>query len=40
MHGPSMALMYQSEEKMGWRGEGGGEGRHVVQAEQDHTRGI
>ena len=34
-----MALTYQSKER--WAGEGrGGEGRHVVQAEQDHIRGI
>ena len=33
-----MALMYQSKERVG--SIGGGEGRHVVQAEHDHTRGI
>ena len=27
-------------EKSGLERRGGGEGRHVVQAEQDHTRGI
>ena len=35
-----MALMYQSKEGVGWRGEGGGEGGHVVRAEQNHTQGI
>ena len=35
-----MALMYLSGKKSGLERRGGGEGRHVVQAEQDHTRGI
>ena len=35
-----MVPMYQSKEGVGQRGEGGGEGGHVVQAERDHTQGI